>query len=168
MELAQLASLLTFMEPHTTEVWSYAAWNLAYNISVMMPTSEDRWRWVMAAIRLLRDEGLVMNPASPELCRELAWLFELKIGTDIDSAAAVYREKWKEIVEDVRKRGAWDELKMDAKRMLAIEHATGFDDWTDPQMSAMYWASIGGCKDIIRQAREIYRKNRNLPTRKKQ
>lgn len=168
VELAQLASLLTFMEPHTTEVWSYAAWNLAYNISVMMPTSEDRWRWVMAAIRLLRDEGLVMNPASPELCRELAWLFELKIGTDIDSAAAVYREKWKEIVEDVRKRGAWDELKMDTKRMLAIEHATGFDDWTDPQMSAMYWASIGGCKDIIRQAREIYRKNRSLPTRKKQ
>jgi hypothetical protein len=58
VELAQLASLLTFMEPHTTEVWSYAAWNLAYNISVMMPTPEDRWRWVMAAIRLLRDEGL--------------------------------------------------------------------------------------------------------------
>ena len=168
VELAQLASLLTFMEPHTTEVWSYAAWNLAYNISVMMPTPEDRWRWVMAAIRLLRDEGLRLNPASPELCRELAWLFELKIGTDIDSAAAVYREKWKEIVEDVKKRGAWDELKMDPKRMLAIEHATGFDDWTNPQMSAMYWASIGGCKDIIRQAREIYRKNKNLPTRKKQ
>ena len=57
---------------------------------------------------------------------------------------------------------------MDPKRMLAIEHATGFDDWTNPQMSAMYWASIGGCKDIIRQAREIYRKNKNLPTRKKQ
>jgi hypothetical protein len=166
VELAQLASLLTFMEPHTTEVWSYAAWNLAYNISVMMPTPEDRWRWVMAAIRLLRDEGLVMNPASPELCRELAWLFELKIGTDIDSAAAVYRAKWKEIVEDVKKRGAWDELKMDAKRMLAIEHATGFDDWTDPQMSAMYWASIGGCKDIIRQAKAIYRKNRNLENKK--
>ena len=166
VELAQLASLLTFMEPHTTEVWSYAAWNLAYNISVMMPTPEDRWRWVMAAIRLLRDEGLVMNPASPELCRELAWLFELKIGTDIDSAAAVYRAKWKEIVEDVKKRGAWDELKMDAKRMLAIEHATGFDDWTDPQMSAMYWASIGGCTDIIRQAKAIYRKNRNLENKK--
>jgi hypothetical protein len=162
VELAQLASLLTFMEPHTTEVWSYAAWNLAYNISVMMPTPEDRWRWVLAAVRLLRDEGLTLNPASPELCRELAWLFELKIGTDIDSAAEVYRAKWKEIVEDVRSRGAWSELKMDPKRMLAIEHATGFDDWTDPQMSAMYWASIGGCKDIIRQAREIYRKRRNL------
>ena len=55
---------------------------------------------------------------------------------------------------------------MDAKRMLAIEHATGFDDWTDPQMSAMYWASIGGCKDIIRQAKAIYRKNRNLENKK--
>ena len=160
VELAQLASMLTFMEPHTSEVWSYAAWNLAYNVSVMMPTSEDRWRWVLAAIRLLRDEGLALNPASPELCRELAWLFELKIGTDIDSAAAVYRQRWKEIVDDVGKRGAWDELRMDTKRMLAIEHATGFDDWTDPQMSAIYWASIGGCKDIIKQARIIYKKNR--------
>jgi hypothetical protein len=159
VELAQLASMLTFMEPHTSEVWSYAAWNLAYNVSIMMPTPEDRWRWVLAAIRLLRDEGLVFNPSSPELCRELAWLFELKIGTDIDSAAAVYRAKWKEIVEDVSKRGAWEELRMDPKRMLAIEHATGFNDWTNPQMSAMYWASIGGCKDIIRQARAIYRKN---------
>ena len=161
VELAQLASLLTFMEPHTSEVWSYAAWNLAYNVSVMMPTPEDRWRWVLSAIRLLRDEGLTLNPGSPELCRELAWLFELKIGTDIDSAAAVYRKKWKEIVDDVGRRGAWDELRMDTKRMLAIEHATGFDDWTDPQMSAIYWASIGGCKDIIRQARIIYKKNRN-------
>ena len=30
VELAQLAHTLTFLEPHTPEVWSYAAWNLAY------------------------------------------------------------------------------------------------------------------------------------------
>ena len=40
VELAQLASMLTAMEPRTPEVWSYAAWNLAYNVSVMMPTPE--------------------------------------------------------------------------------------------------------------------------------
>ena len=159
VELAQLASALTFMEPHTPEVWSYAAWNLAYNVSVMMPTPEDRWRWVLAGLRLLRDEGLVLNPTSSDLYRELAWLFELKIGASVDSAAPLYREKWKEIVEDVRSRGAWEELRMDPKVMLQIEQATGFDDWTDPQLSAIYWGAKGGCRDIVQQASIIYRRS---------
>ena len=36
-ELVQLSSLLTFLEPHVPEVWLYAAWNLAYNVSLRMP-----------------------------------------------------------------------------------------------------------------------------------
>ena len=159
VELAQLASTLAFLEPHTPEVWSHAAWNLAYNVSVMMPTAADRWRWVLAAIRLLRDEGLALNPRSPELCRELAWLFELKIGADIDSASPVYREEWKKIVEDVQRRGAWEELGMNPQAMAGIERATGFTDWTDPQLSAIYWAAQGGCRDIFHQSSIIYRRN---------
>jgi len=169
VELAQLASLLTFMEPHTPEVWSYAYWNLAYNVSVMMATGEDRWRWVLAGLRLLRDEGLALNPREPELFLQLAWLFELKIGADIDTAAPVYRAKWKAIVEDVKARGAWDELKMNPMRMVTVEKATGCTDWTDPQLSAMYWAACGvefatgRTKDVLmeifRQARVIYTKN---------
>ena len=158
VELAQLAETLAFLEPHTPEVWSYAAWNLAYNVSVMMPTAQDRWRWVQAAIRLLRDSGLRLNPGSPELCRELAWMFELKIGTDLDAAAGHYRAEWKRIVEDVRVRQAWDELGMDPALMARIERTTGFDDWTDSQLSAIYWAAVGGCRDIFAQASAIYRK----------
>ena len=168
VELAQLASLLTLMEPHTPEVWSYAAWNLSYNVSVMMGTIEDRWRWVYAGLRLLRDEGLVLNPDSPEICRELAWMFELKVGANIDAASSLYRQKWKAIVEDVKARGAWDELKMEPARMLEVEKATGFDDWTNPQLSAIYWAAAGlrSAKaadrkmllEIIRQAQVIYAK----------
>lgn len=158
VELAQLASALTLMEPHTPEVWSYAAWNLAYNVSVMMATHEDRWRWVEAGLRLLRDEGLRLNPKSAELYRELAWMFELKIGASIDDASPLYREKWREKVEDVRVRGAWDELRMDPAFMKAIERATGFDDWTDPQLSAIYWAARGGWRDIVEQASILYRR----------
>jgi len=164
VELAQLAGLLAVMEPHTPEVWSYAAWNLAYNVSVMMATYEDRWRWVDAGIRLLRDNGLKLNPGSPELCRELAWMFELKIGANIDSAAPVYREKWKAMVEDVKSRGAWEELGMDPIEMLKIEQLTGFDDWTDPQLSAIYWAAKGRCSDIVQQAATIYCRNRGKNT----
>lgn len=166
VELAQLASVLVLMEPHTPEVWSYSAWNMAYNISIMMTAHEDRWRWVHAAIRLLRDKGLKYNPREAELYRELAWMFEIKIGADIDSAAPVYREKWAAIVRDVASRGAWDELGMDPMHMLQIERKTGFDDWTNPQLSAIYWADKGlrYAKDgnrsfltgIIRQAIALY------------
>ena len=160
VELAQLARTLAYLEPHTPEVWSYAAWNMAYNISVMMPTDADRWRWVRAAIELLRDDGLRLNPGSPEICRELALLFEIKLGLDIDSAAAPYRANWREIVRDVRARGAWEELAMDEAEMRRITAETGLSDWEDPLLSAIYWARKGGLADLARQAAMIYRKRR--------
>lgn len=170
VELAQLASTLSYLEPHTPEVWSYAAWNLAYNISVMMPTHEDRWRWVNAAIVLLRDKGLVLNPTESELYRELAWLFELKLGTDLDAAAPVYRAKWREIVEDVARRNAWEELRMDSRVMDEVMKAYRLSDVADPMFSAVYWAHIGRVvskkkedlaflNEIIRQSCAIYRRS---------
>ena len=175
VELAQLASMLSYLEPHTPEVWSYAAWNLAYNISIMMPTYEDRWRWVYAAICLIRDKGLVLNPTESELYRELAWLFELKLGTTLDMASPVYREKWREAVEDVARRNAWEELRMDKKVMGEGTKAYDMSDVADPMFSAVYWAHIGRVvskkkedfaflNEIIRQSRAIYRKShRNAP-----
>ena len=170
VELAQLARALTLAEPHTPEIWSYAAWNLAYNVSVMMPTDEDRWRWVQSALVLLRDDGLRLNPASAELHRELAWLFELKIGADLDSAAPLYRAKWREIVADVESRGAWDELSMDPMTMNEIESRFGVTDRGDAQYSAIYWAYRGlktakgadarMLASIIRQAQIIYAKGK--------
>ena len=169
VELAQLASTLSFLEPHTPEVWSYAAWNLAYNVSVMMPTHEDRWRWVHAAIRLLRDRGLELNPREAELYRELAWMFELKLGTDLDSAAGTYREKWRETVADVAARDAWVELRMDPGAMADVGRIYGVADAADPMFSALYWAHAGKAvakreedhaflNEIIRQSVRIYRK----------
>lgn len=170
VELAQLASALSFMEPHTPEVWSYASWNLAYNVSIMMTSAEDRWRWVEAALRLLRDEGLRLNPGSPELCREIAWLFQLKIGGRLDSAAPHYRQRWREKVEDVARRGAWEELGMDPARMTALEGRYGEFDWADPMASAIYFADLGLAtakgearaflREILRQALVIYAKGK--------
>ncbi len=170
VELAQLASTLTFLEPHTPEVWSYAAWNLAYNVSIMMPTPEDRWRWVDAALRLLRDDGIRLNPQEAELYRELAWFFQLKIGTDLDAAADLYRLKWREIVTDVAARNAWHELAMDETKMAEVERLYAIDDWADPQASALYWAHTGMpfadqrsrafLKLLIRNSRVIMKKAR--------
>lgn len=168
VELAQLAHALTLSEPHTPEVWSYASWNLAYNVSVMMSTDADRWRWVKNALTLLRDEGLKYNPKSAELYKELAMLFEFKLGLDIDDAAGYYRAEWKKIVEDVSKRNAWGELGMKPEKMQELERAARISDRTDPLYSAVYWAIEGVpfadkntgpfLNEIIRQSLAIYAK----------
>ncbi|MBR6588712.1 MAG: hypothetical protein IKK82_15015 [Kiritimatiellae bacterium] len=140
-EMAQIANLLTTLEPHTPEVWAYAAWNLAYNISVMMPTNEDRWRWVESAMKLLRDDGLRLNPRSPELHRELAWLFLSKIGGDIDVASPLYSKRWAEIVDATK--GDWSQLKMNPSLVSYIDRTYGTQNWRDPKASALYWAHHG-------------------------
>ncbi len=142
-ELAQLAAWLTFLEPHTSEVWAYSAWNLAYNVSVMMPGPADRWRWVDAGIKLLRDDGLRLNTVDPVLYRELAWMFLLKMGAGIDTAEAYYRKEWKSQVEEVEKSGDWAKLKMDKNRIDAIDGKYGKLDWELPYASAIYWAEQG-------------------------
>ncbi|MCQ2388301.1 MAG: hypothetical protein MJ138_01150 [Kiritimatiellae bacterium] len=142
-ELAQLANVLTSLEPHTPEVWSYAAWNLAYNISVMMPTASDRWRWVLSGLKLLRDDGIRLNPASPELHCELSNLFLFKIGGTADEAAPLYREEWKKIVREARAKNDWASLKMDASLMDYLDAEYGRQDWEDPKAHALYWAHLG-------------------------
>ena len=140
-EMAQLANILTTLEPHTPEMWAYAAWNLAYNISVMMPTPEDRWRWVEAGLKLLRDDGLRLNPTSPDLHREISWLFLSKIGGGIDEATPLYMEKWKREVESAG--GDWKKLKMEPGLVEYIDREYGRQDWSGPKASALYWAHHG-------------------------
>ena len=168
VELAQLASTLTHLEPHEPEVWSFAAWNLSYNICAMMPTEEDRWRWVLAGMKLLRDEGLKLNPGSAAICRELALLFEIKFIPKVDHAYKTYRAQWKLIVEDVSRRDAWEELSMDRGTMGEIEKKYGIKDWTSPFASAIYWSSVGlhsadkrekaMLEEILRQSVVLYAK----------
>lgn len=173
VELAQLATTLTYLDPKTPEVWSYSAWNLAYNISVMMPTYEDRWRWVESAIKLLRDNGLELNPYEADLYVELALLFQLKLGTNIDNAAEIYRTKWSDIIIAADKNDSWHKIMMNKPTMQHIEKKYGITDWTNPLSSAIYWADMGlefaktpmtklRLQEIIRQSLEMMRSGTRL------
>ncbi len=93
-ELVQLADWITKLEPRFTSVWAYHAWNLSYNISVLLKRPEERWRWVRSGISLLRDEGLRYNPGNARLFYELGWLFQHKLGGNSDTAADFYRRQW--------------------------------------------------------------------------
>jgi hypothetical protein len=154
-EIAQLADWITKLEPHVDAVWTYHAWNMAYNISYLFPEPEDRWRWVQNGIRLLRDEGLVYNPASPYLYRELGYIYQHKIGNIFDKAHWYYKFRLAAEMDPLMPGGrpppdgnpAWDILR-DRYRMRpdlvrAVDAEYGPLDWRLPDTHALYWADQG-------------------------
>lgn len=89
----QLAEWITTLQPRFASVWSFQAWNMAYNISVAIPATqpEQRWRWVKNGYELLRDQGIPLNPGNIQLYRELAMIFQHKIGGVADDVHKYYK-----------------------------------------------------------------------------
>ncbi|GAH62626.1 unnamed protein product, partial [marine sediment metagenome] len=89
----QLAEWITILQPRFASVWEFQAWNMAYNISVAIPATQpqERWRWVKNGYELLRDRGIPLNPKSILLYRELARIFQHKIGGVTDDAHKYYK-----------------------------------------------------------------------------
>jgi hypothetical protein len=154
LELVQLADWITRLDPHASEAWVYNAWNLAYNVSSMMIRPEDRLRWVWNGLSLLRDEGLRYNPREPRLYRELAWLYQNKIGDDLDSAHVYYKLALAETMAPLLRpdgtlhdtpenRSRLAALRLDAARMIALESRFGPLDWRVAESHAVYWAGPG-------------------------
>ena len=77
------------------------SWNLAYNISLKYPDSETRWKYVYAAVKLLRDEGIKRYPKEPLVYNQLAYLFEHKIGHNLDDHHRYYKFRWMQAMEGV-------------------------------------------------------------------
>ncbi|MBN1436695.1 MAG: hypothetical protein JW936_06450 [Sedimentisphaerales bacterium] len=88
-----LARMICALQPNLPSVWQFNAWNMAYNISVGLPSGPERWNWVRAGYELLRDRALVYNQTSMELYSELAWIFQHKIGGITDDENSYY--KWR-------------------------------------------------------------------------
>lgn len=154
LELVQLSYWLTMLDPYAAETWAYNAWNLAYNVSVMMIRPEDRLRWVSNGISLLRDNGLRMNPKEARLYRELAWMYLNKIGGNLDEAHATYQKALANemapliqedgaIRKDQKTQDRLATLKLDPAKMEALEKRFGALDWKRAESHALYWSMRG-------------------------
>jgi len=103
-EAMDLASTITKLQPRFPQVWAFHAWNMAYNISVMTQTPEERWHWVQSGIRLLRDQGVPANPSDLLVHKELAWIYLHKIQGYTDDANPYYKrrhaQEWNELLGD--------------------------------------------------------------------
>jgi len=164
-EMAQLADWITKLEPNFVQVWLVQAWNMAYNISVKFKDYPDRWRWVKRGFELLRDEGLAYNPNEILMYRELAWIFQHKLGQNLDDASQLYKTEWAKEMSAVlgkTKTPNLDELihpqtpeqqkradilrekyKMDPALMKEIDQEHGPLEWRLPEAHAIYWAEKG-------------------------
>ena len=89
----QIAEWITRLQPRFAQVWEFQAWNMAYNISVAIPETQpdQRWQWVKNGYELLRDQGIPLNPKSILLYRELARIFQHKIGSVSDNLHKYYK-----------------------------------------------------------------------------
>ena len=90
-EAMQLHETVCALAPRFPKVWSNAAWNMAYNISVSQYTPEARWQWVQNGIKIIRDKGLKYNPRSVTLYKDLAWIYWHKIGDFLDDEHLNYK-----------------------------------------------------------------------------
>ena len=163
-EMAQLADWITKLEPNFVQVWLVQAWNMAYNISVKFKDYPDRWRWVKRGFELLRDEGLKYNPNEILIYRELAWIFQHKLGQNLDDASMLYKAEWAKEMTAVlgRNKANLDDLvnpktpeqqkaarllrekyKMDPELMKEIDQEHGPLEWRLPEAHAIYWAEKG-------------------------
>ncbi len=93
-EAVDLAKTITKLQPRFPKVWQFHAWNLAYNISVSTNTPQERWNWVQAGIRLLRNEGIPNCPTDLGIHRELAWIHLHKIQGYMDDAHRFYKKQF--------------------------------------------------------------------------
>jgi hypothetical protein len=89
----QLAEWITILQPRFSAVWEFRSWNMAYNISVAIPATrpDERWRWVRNGYELLRDKGIPLNPKSISLYRQLALIFQHKVGDVMDDDHKYYK-----------------------------------------------------------------------------
>ncbi len=92
-ELNKLSSAICKLAPRFPSVWKYAAWNMAYNISVTQYSPSGRWYWVRKGVELLRNQGLRYNEKSIGLYLELSWIFWHKIGGYLDDHHLTYKKE---------------------------------------------------------------------------
>src|SRR5438270_10936817 len=163
-EMAQLADWITKLEQHFVQVWLVQAWNMAYNISVKFNDFPDRWRWVKRGFELLRDQGLEINPNEMLMYRELAWIFQHKLGQNLDDANMYYKQQWSNEMAAIfeKKTPNLEELihphtldqtnrakllrekyKMDPQIMKDVDQQFGPVEWRLPEAHAIYWAYLG-------------------------
>ena len=159
-EMVQLADWIVKLQPRYTTSHAFLAWNMAYNVSVTFTGFEDRWRWVKRGIELIRDEALEYNPGDPELFRQLGWIYQHKMGQDLDDANRFYKTEFaKEMIRLFGSYyGKWDLIDKAPTNEAKLRAAIGDKDFNALKKAcAKYsYATFNDLEDSFRTHAVLY------------
>lgn len=105
-EAIQLSSWISNLQPRMPNVWTYQAWNMAFNITAEIPVPDpddtiaweragnERYTWIMSGITLMRDQGLTYNPRDPTIQTEISRIYFQKMAEHRDPFARYYERRW--------------------------------------------------------------------------
>ncbi|MBR4417403.1 MAG: hypothetical protein IKS67_11570 [Victivallales bacterium] len=159
-EMVQLADWIVKLQPRYTTSHAFLAWNMAYNVSVTFTGFEDRWRWVKRGIELIRDEALEYNPGDPELFRQLGWIYQHKMGQDLDDANRFYKTEFaKEMIRLFGSYyGKWDLIDKAPTNEAKLRAAIGDKDFNSLKKAcAKYsYATFNDLEDSFRTHAVLY------------
>jgi hypothetical protein len=141
------------------------AWNISVKFKENGPGNySDRWRWIENGIELLRDSGLRYNPDDTLLYQQLGWIFQSKLGQNMDDANIFYKTEWaKEMTPFFGARGTnfaglispqtpddqtnafllREKYKIDPVFAQKVDAQYGPLDWRLPEAHAIYWGARG-------------------------
>jgi hypothetical protein len=123
-EAQTLSQWITTLQPRFPKVWVFQAWNLAYNITAAADLPAERWGWVNRGIELLRNRGIPLNPRSPQLYDQLAWILHNKVGSKLDRGHWLYKARvcrdMQEVLGDMTAGRSTDEV---IERFIPIAEA---------------------------------------------
>jgi len=148
-EIVQLGDWACKLAPRFPQIWQFHAWNMAYNVSVEIPYLPERWSWVYSGIRLLRDEAIPANPNEPKLYWGVGWIFQQKVGEQLDDAHMIYKQQLGLLMHEVLGGdGARDDLEK-----FAAAPRTADELLQDEEVKKLYEACLQKEFDLLDEKR---------------
>jgi hypothetical protein len=73
-ESLALFDAISRIQPRFEQIWTFMAWDMAYNIGHEVEDEDSKWMWMRSGIET-NARGCRRNPQSERLLRHLAWMF---------------------------------------------------------------------------------------------
>lgn len=73
-ETLAINNLIARIQPDFPSVWTFQAWNMAYNIAYEWEGPKNKWRWIKAGIEFA-EQGALKNPSNSDIAFELGYMY---------------------------------------------------------------------------------------------
>lgn len=73
-ETMAINNLIVKLQPDFPNVWTFQAWNMAYNIAHEWKAPENKWKWIKAGL-IFAKKGAEKNPTSADIAFEVGFMY---------------------------------------------------------------------------------------------